>query len=172
MQHPPTYTIDLDVDPKYRWKVVTRDYCHLWPLLVEKFDEFEYSFANALETHLRELGGRDEWMEEMRGIAEQSKCITFEALVCLNLSYELMEDCGCTSIVQRSRDDTVYLARTLDWAWTDILKALTIQVEFVRGDKKLFNSTTIAGYCGVLTAVRQGLCVSVNYRKDDDCDCT
>ena len=72
MQHPPTYTIDLDVDPKDRWKDVTQDYCHLWPLLVEKFDEFEYSFANALETHLRELGGRDEWMEEMRGIAEQS----------------------------------------------------------------------------------------------------
>eukprot|EP00938_MAST-03A_sp_MAST-3A-sp1_P005022 g5022.t1 len=172
MQHPPTYTIDLDVDPKDRWKDVTQDYCHLWPLLVEKFDEFEYSFANALETHLRELGGRDEWMEEMRGIAEQSnECITFESLVCLNLSYELMEDCGCTSIVSK-RNNTVYLARTLDWTWTDILKALTIQVEFVRGGRKLFTSTSIAGYCGVLTAVRKGLCVSVNYRQDDDCDHT
>lgn len=51
--------------------------------------------------------------------------------------------------------------------WTDILRALTIQVEFVRGGRKLFKASTIAGYCGILTAVRKGLSVSVNYRQDE-----
>ena len=116
MQNPPTYTIDLDVHPKDRWNEMTRDYCHLWPLLTEKFEE-DSSLAVVLEKHLDELGDRGEWIEEMRGIAEHSNgCITFNSLVCLNLSYELMEECGCTSVVSKnSADDTMYLARTLEY---------------------------------------------------------
>ena len=163
------FTIDLNVNPKDRWKEVTRRYCHLWPLLMAKMENQEGTehLKSVLEGHLTRLGRREDWMDEMRGIAEHSNgSITFDSLVNLNLSYELTEECGCTSIVSRRSDGTIYLARTLDWMWTDILRSLTIQVRFVRGKKELFTASTIAGYVGVLTGVRKRLSVSINYRQD------
>merc|ERR1712137_235126 len=52
----------------------------------------------------------------------------------------------------------------MDWELPD-LKALTIEIEFCRGEQTLFVCTTWPGYVGVLTGMRPGAySCSVNFR--------
>ncbi|TEB36775.1 hypothetical protein FA13DRAFT_1787132 [Coprinellus micaceus] len=54
--------------------------------------------------------------------------------------------------------------RNLDWEM-DILRDLLIQVEYVREGEVIARAVTYAGYTGVLTGVREGLSLSLNYRQ-------
>ena len=81
---------------------------------------------------------------------------------------------GCTSGAARvfdaaspaSKQATRMLHfRTLDWAM-DVLRQLTVELDFVRheGGPVIATSVTYLGYVGVLTGVRKGLSLSLNFR--------
>jgi len=72
------------------------------------------------------------------------------------------------SLLLGSTTNTIHqtTGRTLDWDLL-ALKELTIEVEFHRGGKLLFVSTTFAGYLGVLTAASpHKFAVAVNHRPN------
>ena len=100
-------------------------------------------------------------------------------VVVLQFSYEALSlalldggACGCTAIMQDHADGVVH-ARTLDWAWLDGLHELLVDLSVTRGGELLYRSTTIAGFVGVLTAMRAGAggapaggySISLNYRR-------
>ena len=80
---------------------------------------------------------------------------------------------GCTSGAVRVRDDDkntkMLHFRTLDWGM-DALRKVIIHLDFVEkpGGDVIASSITYIGYVGVLTGVRKGLSMSLNFRPTHD----
>lgn len=56
----------------------------------------------------------------------------------------------------------------MDWE-LEALSEMTIEVDFMKGGKKIFSATTWAGFLGILTANRiGGYSVSVNFRSTSE----
>lgn len=100
------------------------------------------------------------YSDELRAISRQTK-IPLGKLVLLQLYYEL--NAHCTSIITRS-DRGLCLTRTMDWD-LELLKDLTVIVDFKYNSQIIFTATTWVGYVGVFTGMKPyGYAVSLNYR--------
>lgn len=109
--------------------------------------------------------------EEIRGISRVTG-IDLYLLICLNTVLDVMM--GCTSGGVRTKDSTgtsrMLHFRTLDWKM-DPLRDLIVQLEFYRDSEPneiLATSITYVDFVGVLTGVRKGLNVSLNFRPVHD----
>lgn len=171
---PPVYRIDLSLPPSERYVELARVYHdQLW-LLTGLFDDLVLAFfpqkslswiKRASRLLLRKLY-TDEETEEIKGISRVTG-IKLYLLVAFNVLLDLLM--GCTSggaLAQPASGEARMLHfRTLDWAM-DNLRQLVVQLEFVRSpeDEVLATSITYVGYVGVLTGVRRGLSLSLNFR--------
>lgn len=177
---PPIYRIDLSLPPSERYIELASVYRDKLRALTGLFEQLvtsvlpEVSFIwveRAARLLLRRLYTREE-TEEIRGIAKVTG-IDLYLLVALNVILDLLM--GCTSgaaLTQDFTDETARMLhfRTLDWDM-DELRKLIVQLEFVRSpDTKtiLATSITYVGFVGVLTGVRKGLSISLNYRPNHD----
>jgi len=89
--------------------------------------------------------------------------VSLTDMVLIHLSYETTA--ACTALVCYA-DGLPAIARTLDWDQA-ALRALTIDVDLHRGGRLLYQSTTWAGFLGVLTACKPGcFALAVNKRED------
>ncbi|KAL1627101.1 hypothetical protein SLS54_002640 [Diplodia seriata] len=173
---PPRYTIDLSRPPRERYKEVVADFKPQLTKLTSLFDEVLIMSGLPVKPttrfarlFLRRLRSSEE-TEELRGISAASG-VPMYLLVSFNTLLDLFM--GCTSggaRVRRRADDgsptTAMLHfRTLDWAM-DVLRRVVVQLEFVDRPHGavVARSVTYAGYVGVLTGVRRGLSVSLNFR--------
>lgn len=111
--------------------------------------------------------------EELQGISEETG-VPMYLLVAFNVILDLLM--GCTSGGVRTsstkgqlNDKTKMMHfRTLDWTM-DPLRKVVVQLDFVRSrsstpERILASSITYVGFIGVLTGVRKGLSMSLNFR--------
>lgn len=178
---PPRWTIDLSLPPRDRYRQLARYHRDAIQGLTGLFDSL-----------LRDVAVPEKWIpttnrlcrlflrrvhdisqtEELRGIAEESG-IPMYLLVAFNVVLDLLM--GCTSGGVRSLEKGLPLSdarmlhfRTLDWTM-DPLRQILVQLDFVRSksnspDQILASSITYVGFTGVLTGVRTGLSMSLNFR--------
>ncbi|ESK93156.1 hypothetical protein Moror_1092 [Moniliophthora roreri MCA 2997] len=169
---PPLYRIDLSLPPKERYAEVCNDYrtelLQLAPLYDEILDitPFPRLFKAAAKLLLRHVYSKEE-SEEIEGISEATG-IPKHLVIALNTFLDLFSGCvsGGARVVDTGPTGTttgIVHFRNLDWGM-DVLRSLTICVEYVRGDVVIARGITYAGYIGVLTGVREGLSISLNYR--------
>mmetsp|Transcript_23133 Transcript_23133/g.33798 ORF Transcript_23133/g.33798 Transcript_23133/m.33798 type:complete len:330 (+) Transcript_23133:1-990(+) len=116
--------------------------------------------------------------EEIEGIA-LSTGIGVGSLWVLNMMYEITG--ACTSFILQDSNDQIWHGRNLDfglfmgtdpdnhtWLLTEKLRAVLMNVEFVRDGKPLYNATTYAGFIGLLSGSRpDAFSITVNTRYDD-----
>ena len=136
---PKRYAVNLDLEPQERWKEVAQDFAsELSELLkaVEKLVPPEVidivSIIEAdVETYLPYP-----YNLEIVGIAANTK-VTVGELVLGNTIYELTAfgrsgkgSLACTSIVAEALNGTIYHGRNLDYNLTNVLRNLTIVVDF------------------------------------------
>jgi len=157
----PTYTINLDLDPKLRWKEVCSN-----PQF-KSLGQFLYKVATSLLAYngqdINDIGEAinavitPEYAQEIRGCAEAME-IPYGWVTIFNLGYEVSD--ACTSIVAQTNDGKILHARNLDfWAgmgFTDSLKNMSFIGNFQKGGKTVFIGTTFAGYVGILSGMRPG----------------
>ncbi|OJJ47714.1 hypothetical protein ASPZODRAFT_131272 [Penicilliopsis zonata CBS 506.65] len=182
---PPVYRIDLALPPAERYVHVAREYRSQLLSLTGLFDELVQDILpdgydgvvrwikRAARLFLRRLYSREE-TEEIRGISRETG-IEMYLLVALNVLLDLMM--GCTSGVARARskrnsstETRLLHFRTLDWGM-DALRKVLVRFEFVRGPDYttvLATNITYVGFVGVLTGVRKGLSLSLNFRPNHD----
>jgi hypothetical protein len=97
----------------------------------------------------------------MEGIAAIAG-LPLHLVIAFNTFLDMMM--GCTSGTAPSQQTGEILHfRSLDWGMEE-LRPLVIQVEFTRGGSIVARAVTYAGYTGILTGVRPGLSISLNYR--------
>ncbi|KAK0617595.1 beta subunit of N-acylethanolamine-hydrolyzing acid amidase-domain-containing protein [Immersiella caudata] len=180
---PPRFTVDLSVAPEHR-------YDHIVPHLRSAIEDtdvaaqlnevFEFVFpemplAQKCMHSLARIALRrvynDEENAEIRGIARASG-LPMYLLVALNVSLDVL--LGCTSGGVRYQPDSksptrILHFRTLDWTM-DPLRNLIIELDYVQHASGPVIATTVGylGYVGVLTGVRKGLSMSLNYRPHHD----
>lgn len=154
------YAINLDLPPQYRWKEIVDEYGWEFPILLK---EFERQVPPAVIKMASLIGLEVEkyipypYNLEMVGIATGSG-MTVGEIVLANVFYEATAfgskdgRKACTSIVAESEDGTIYHGRNLDYSFSDVLRNLTIIVDFQRNGTTVYSGTTFAGYVGLLSA--------------------
>ncbi|RHZ64489.1 hypothetical protein CDV55_102490 [Aspergillus turcosus] len=178
---PPIYRIDLSRPPAERYIEVAKKYRNELISLTTLFDSLVESVAPNISLQwvrrvarlfLRRVYSSEE-TEEIRGISAATG-IEMYLIVSLNVFLDVLM--GCTSGAARSQDkdkDTtprMLHFRTLDWGM-DALRRVLVQFEYVRGpdyDTVLATNITYIGFVGLLTGVRKGLSVSLNFRPNHD----
>lgn len=181
-QEPPKFTVDLSLPAEQR-------YLHIVPDMLPNFsgaqleglfnalvsDVAPWPAAAWLVRLLAHLALRrvhsDEETAELRGIARATK-LPMYLLVAFNVLLDLL--LGCTSggvrVAEGTGDESRVLHfRTLDWAM-DPLRQIVVELDFVRrpGGPVVATAVTYFGYVGVLTGVRDGLSMSLNFRPYHD----
>ncbi|RJE25411.1 hypothetical protein PHISCL_02234 [Aspergillus sclerotialis] len=181
---PPVYKIDLSLPPADRYVKVAEEYCDVLKSITRLFDELVESVAPNIQVkwvkHLARLFLRrlytDEETQEIKGISRVTG-IEMYLLVSLNVLLDLLM--GCTSGAALAKDNTygederrLLHFRTLDWGM-DLLRKLLVRFEFVRSPNYstvLATNISYVGFVGVLTGVRKGLSVSLNFRPNHNTD--
>lgn len=175
---PPLYSIDLDLPPRKRYVELARQYSDHLRSLTSLFDDLVKDlhpsaspkwFRRLARVSLRRLYSREE-TEEIRGISEAID-VEFFLVVALNVLLDLLM--GCTSGAARCREigeteSKMLHFRSLDWGM-DSLRRVIVQLNFKRStssepDRVLATSITYVGFVGILTGVRSGLSLSLNFR--------
>jgi len=101
------------------------------------------------------------YKSEMAGIADALGVPVADVLA-MNLFYELAS--GCTSIVARHANGTIYHGRNLDYSIPG-LQNITVTVRFVNNGSTEYMGTTYVGYIGLLTGMRpSAFTVSIDER--------
>ncbi|KAL9110713.1 MAG: hypothetical protein Q9227_004705 [Pyrenula ochraceoflavens] len=175
---PPVFWIDLDLPPYQRYVELATAYTDKIASLTGLFDDLVASlyprvspewFRRIARISLTKLHSREE-TEEIRGISDATN-VDFYLVVALNVLLDALM--GCTSGVVRSceKNETeikMLHFRTLDWGMEE-LRRVIIQLNFRRSksaepQKAIASSITYVGFVGVLTGVREGLSMSLNFR--------
>ena len=177
VERPPAYIIDLSLPPEKR-------YDHLVDAFREDLKGLE-SVYERLMSQMRlipkpvlSLTSRmmfrhlycPEEDREIEGIGRATG-ISHYLLVAFNVLLDLFM--GCTSGGVRVRDETgstkMLHFRTLDWGM-DELRKLVVELNFVEHPDGpiIATSVTYFGYVGVLTGLRKGLSLSLNFRPTHD----
>lgn len=179
----PVYRIDLSLPPKDRYKALATAYKSQIATITPLFNQLladlgipakRHGTINSLARML--LRGVYSPIEtaELRGISEVTG-VDMYLLVALNVVLDLLM--GCTSSTVRSTSGKTWQLRTLDWAM-DPLRHVIVQLDFVRSGNSasgnanmtitshevIGSSITYVGFVGVLTGVRSGLSMSLNFR--------
>ncbi|KAG7093433.1 hypothetical protein E1B28_007112 [Marasmius oreades] len=169
---PPLYRINLSLPPRERYKEICKDYKTELLQISPLYDEilgltpFPRLFKGAARLLLRRVHSEEE-NEEISGIS-QATGISKHLVIAFNTFLDLLSGCisGGVKVVDGGSDGRssgIVHFRGLDWEM-DVLRDLTICVEYVREGQVIARGVTYAGYIGVLTGVREGLSISLNYR--------
>lgn len=189
---PPCFCVHL-------WEPPEKRYAHIAPVFRDHLDKLPGLFQEVLESMFPSfLASGLAWLSqlllcrvydseemcELRGIAKASG-VPIHLLVAFNVLLDLFM--GCTSGGVRVRDSNPAATgsatvkdntkmlhfRALDWGM-DELRKLVIVLEFQaeRDGPIIARSVTYFGYVGVLTGVRPGLSLSLNFRPHHDTSTT
>ncbi|KAF5974493.1 hypothetical protein FBULB1_7774 [Fusarium bulbicola] len=175
----PKFTVDLSLPPETRYDHVVPhfktavDSCDLPSLFYALLDELVGKFAGKIMAAISPLLMRrvhsDEENAELIGISKAIG-IPMHILVAFNVLLDLLQ--GCTSGGVRTLDlnsggnaTRMLHFRTLDWAMHQ-LRNIIVELDFVRTARGPVIATTVGylGYIGVLTGVRKGMSLSLNFR--------
>ncbi|KAL3478959.1 beta subunit of N-acylethanolamine-hydrolyzing acid amidase-domain-containing protein [Aspergillus californicus] len=191
---PPTHKIHLSTPPQTRYTALATLYAPNLRNITSIFDTLVLDIFPAhylpwikslARIFLRGVYDADE-TAEIRGIADAAG-VDLYLVVCFNVLLDLLM--GCTSGAALSSSPSpsscgesdggrgeggrrMLHFRTLDWDMP-ALRALLVQLEYVSPDENgvetvIATSITYVGFVGVLTAVRRGLSVSLNFRPNHD----
>lgn len=174
------YTVNLDLPPQQRWTEIAKEHEENLLRLVRSVKQ---SLPAELASLVSTLGEDiDKYMphpydQEIIGIANALPNTTVSDVVLGNILYELTAygnrkfdaESGhvkmCTSIVAQAVNGTIYHGRNLDYDFPDLLRNLTIIVDFQQGGQTVYTGTTYAGLIGLATAQKpQAYTISVNER--------
>ena len=174
----PRYTIDLSLPPVRRYQQVAADFKAQAATLPALFDDLILGMKpDAHIDRIRKLARLmlrrvyyKEENEELRGIS-QTMGIEMWLLVALNVLLDLFMGCtsGAARVGEEEDSSRMLHFRTLDWGM-DPLRKIVVQLDFINrpGDDIIASSITYVGYVGVLTGVRKGLSMSLNFRPNHD----
>lgn len=175
---PPTFRIDLSLPPSERYVVLASTYRQRLRSLIDIFEELISSLEGIVSPKwvyriapiiLRKLYTREE-TQEIKGISRVTG-IDLYILVSLNVFLDLLMGCTSGAALTKLPHDTdakMLHFRTLDWDM-DELRRLIVKLEYVRGPESntvIATSVTYVGFVGVLTGVRRGLSISLNFRPN------
>uniref|UniRef100_A0A674BTQ2 Acid ceramidase n=1 Tax=Salmo trutta TaxID=8032 RepID=A0A674BTQ2_SALTR len=152
------YTIDLDLPPSERWKLIITDKKAELVNMIQAIRDLANAFVPSGK--LIDLVDKDlplivdtlpyPFNEEIKGIATSSG-VPLGEVVLYNIFYEIFT--VCTSLVAEDSNGN-WDMKNRSWLITEKLKPLVVNIDFQRRNKTVFKSTNFAGYVGMLTGIK------------------
>uniref|UniRef100_A0A7I5E911 N-acylethanolamine-hydrolyzing acid amidase n=1 Tax=Haemonchus contortus TaxID=6289 RepID=A0A7I5E911_HAECO len=177
VRHPKRFVINLDTPPDQRWNEVVEYHRDVIPGFVKAAQSYvprqllpiAFWVAGKLNRFFP-----DEYAGEIRGIARASG-LPLGHIVSMNILYDILAfdrkhilDMGCTSIVAQNENGTIFHGRNLDYGLSDLLKNVTIIVDFTSGHGKdakiVYSGVTFALSSTLLTGQNDAFTLSLNAR--------
>ncbi|XP_072920074.1 N-acylethanolamine-hydrolyzing acid amidase-like isoform X3 [Hemitrygon akajei] len=149
----PRFNVSLDVTPSQRWEPVLRKYDaaqlrnYTQQIVSSVVPKWVTNVINWLAPILKYLLP-EPYRGEIEGICKFLGVNLGEGLL-INLAYEASG--YCTSIVAEDSAGKIYHGRNMDYAFTDILTAITVDVQFVSSGQIVYTGTTFLGFVGLWT---------------------
>ncbi|XP_037685931.1 N-acylethanolamine-hydrolyzing acid amidase [Choloepus didactylus] len=146
---PPRFNVSLDTAPELRWLPVLQHYdpdflrAAMAQVIGERVPKWVQALVGELEHFLPQP-----YTFEIRGMCEALNLSTGDCLL-INLAYEATA--FCTSIVAQDSKGHIYHGRNLDYPFGNILRKLTMDVQFLKDGQIAFTGTTFIGYVGLWT---------------------
>ncbi|XP_072109204.1 N-acylethanolamine-hydrolyzing acid amidase-like [Mobula birostris] len=149
----PRFNVSLDVTPSQRWEPVLRKYDaaqlrnYMQQVIRSVVPKWVTNVVNQLAPILKYLLP-EPYRGEIEGISKFLGVNLGEGLL-INLAYEASG--YCTSIVAQDSRGKIYHGRNMDYAFTDILRSTTVDVQFVSSGQIVYTGTTFLGFVGLWT---------------------
>lgn len=171
---PPRFTINLSLPPEQRYVEVGRALKSEALGLTSLFDEVVGEMVPwASTTWLHRLARlllrgvyHDEETAELRGLSGVTG-VPLYLFVCFNVLLDLFMGCssGGAAVSDGTGGSKMVHFRALDWGMP-ALRRIVVHLDFVmeEGGEVVASSITYLGFVGVLTGVREGFSVSLNFR--------
>ncbi|EWC46016.1 hypothetical protein DRE_04809 [Drechslerella stenobrocha 248] len=177
---PPIYYVNLDLPPRERYKDIGEAYKDEFVKLAPIFDEvigiLPYkTFVSFVARRILRRVYNPEEQEEIKGLVEVTG-LALHLIIAFNTLLDTLMACtsgavrlgeGPDGVDSPDNTDRMVHFRTLDWGM-DSLRSLVIHICYQRGGVTVAQALTYAGFVGVLTGVRQGLSISLNFRPAAD----
>lgn len=150
----PRYNVSLDLPPEQRWKAILSHYNQTY---LKESMEFVYKssvpkWVQAIILPLAEIDliflVREPYAGEIRGIA-RTLGASVGYVLGINFAYEATA--YCTSIIAQDTKGNIYHGRNLDYAFPEILRNLTVDLDFIQNETIAYTGTTFLGYVGLWT---------------------
>ncbi|XP_063873355.1 LOW QUALITY PROTEIN: acid ceramidase-like [Scylla paramamosain] len=168
----PLYQVDLDRPPRDRWTPLVQAKGVQMEALIDDVTQlvkklFGERVLQFLLSSLSEVTSTlpEPYKEEIEGISSASG-LPVSTVTLYNIFYEIFT--FCTSLVVQDPAGHLYHARNLDtgvflgwdahnhtWKVAELLRPLTVRLQWTLGGVTVFESLSFAGYIGVLTAVKK-----------------
>ncbi|XP_038059907.1 N-acylethanolamine-hydrolyzing acid amidase-like [Patiria miniata] len=170
---PPRYTVDLDMPEETRWRPVLQHWNKTQyremirnQVLLKVMSPELLALLNVLASQI-DYFLPSPYAGEIRGVANYFEMDIGE-VVFLNVLYSFSATTtSCTSIVAQDSDGNIWHGRNLDFAFTEVLRNLTAEIDFQSKGKTLYTSTVFVGNVGAVTSQRpNGFTVSLNERHN------
>lgn len=165
----PLETLNMDLPPNKRWNHIVSKYkqeiLKAYHILDDRIYQLMGSVSKTVfNTTIRSIinlyGSRNHHYEELIAIANILD-VPFYKVVIIQYGYELFS--ACTSAVMKLNGKTTHL-RTMDWT-DNSLRPLTIQLQIMKNNEIIADTTTWAGFIGFMTIVKPNVCsISINHR--------
>jgi hypothetical protein len=182
---PPQVTIDLSLPPSERYKSIARSQAAKLRSLARLYDNLLLNTGISPKLikpiHiisrllLRQVYDSEE-TQELKGIAKVSG-VPMYLLVAFNVLLDILMGCTSGGVLSQENGQPRSSAkmlhfRTLDWDM-DPLREVVVQLNFIRSKSTqpktvIASSVTYIGFVGVLTGVKPGLSLSLNFRAVHD----
>lgn len=179
---PSIYTVDLSLPPRLRYKAVTRDYAPTLHQLTSLYTEvvahlkLPPRFFHYLGRLMLRRLASNEQTEELRGISEECG-VPMYLLVAYNVFLDLLLGCTSGGVLTKKPEQgvgeggegeeevTMMHFHTLDWSMP-VLRDVIVQFDYINSTQGEVIARTVGyvGFVGVLTGMRKGLSVSLNFR--------
>ncbi|XP_027795609.1 N-acylethanolamine-hydrolyzing acid amidase [Marmota flaviventris] len=150
---PPLFNVSLDAAPELRWLPVLRHYdpdlvrAAVVQIIGDRVPKWALTLIGKVITELESFLPQP-FTDEIRGISDFLNLSLADGLL-VNLAYEY--SAFCTSIVAQDSRGHIYHGRNLDYAFGNILRKLTVNVQFLKNGQVAFTGTTFIGYVGLWT---------------------
>ncbi|XP_055495860.1 N-acylethanolamine-hydrolyzing acid amidase-like [Leucoraja erinacea] len=150
---PPLFNLSLDTPPSQRWEPLLNKYSPA--RLKHDMDQVVRTVApmwavtiiNMLAPVLSYMLPQP-YGEEIEGICKFLGVTLGEGLL-INYAYEALG--ACTSIVVQDSRGMIIHSRNMDFPFTDILRNVTIDIQFVKNGQIVYKGTTFLGFVGLWT---------------------
>ncbi|XP_063166713.1 N-acylethanolamine-hydrolyzing acid amidase [Candoia aspera] len=145
--------VSLDSAPELRWAPAAR---HFDPAFMRAvtYRIIDKAIPKWVHAVIRPIAEEIEsyvpqpYRGEIQGLSEALGINVGDGLL-LNLAYEFTA--FCTSIIAEDKQGNIYHGRNMDYDFGDILRKITIDVDFIKNGQVKFKGTTFLGYVGLWT---------------------
>lgn len=140
----------MDEKPQLRFAEITKHYKDdIVPLIKTFCADFPYPMVLFFEytNWIWQFTQYERYMEIYSIHNYIKDDLTLGQLFAFNTLYEISS--YCSSIVARMKDGTIIHGRNLDFYHPELLKKVTYNVKFVRGEEYVYDAVMFAGLMGV-----------------------